>query len=94
MKRLLIACLTYGALLPPAAAAPAGNAAAGEKLHAANCLGCHDTGVYTRKDRKIGSLEALNLQFETCAHMTKKSFTPAEIRDMTTFLNDRFYRFK
>lgn len=94
MKPLLIACLTLGTLAATAQAAPAGDAAAGERLHAANCLGCHDTSVYLRKDRKIGSLAALNLQFETCAHMTKRTFTPGEVRDLTKFLNDRFYHFK
>ncbi|MBI2309005.1 MAG: hypothetical protein HYU78_17085 [Rhodocyclales bacterium] len=94
MRRLLIVSLALGLLAATAQAAPPGDAAAGERLHAANCTGCHDTGVYTRKDRRIGSLEALNLQFETCAHMTKKTFTPSEVRDMTKFLNDRFYHFK
>jgi hypothetical protein len=94
MKRLLIASLAFGILDATAQAAPAGDAAAGERLHAANCTGCHDTKVYTRKDRRIGSLEALNMQFQTCAHMTKKDFTPNEVQDLVKFLNDRYYHFK
>lgn len=94
MKRLLIACLLCAALAATAQAAPAGNVAAGERLHAANCTSCHDTGVYTRKDRRVDSLDALNAQFQSCSHMTKKEFTPSEVRDLTKFLNDRFYHFK
>lgn len=94
MKRLLIACLAHGMLVATAQAAPAGNVAAGERLHAANCTGCHDTSVYTRKDRRVGSLDALNAQFQSCSHMTKKEFTPTEVRDLTKFINDRFYHFK
>lgn len=81
-------------LAATARAAPAGNVSAGERLHAVNCTSCHDTGVYTRKDRRIGSLDALDAQFQSCAHMTKKEFTPTEVRDLTKFLNDRFYHFK
>lgn len=94
MKHLLIASLACGLLTAAAQAAPAGDVAAGERLHAANCTGCHDSGVYTRKDRRVSSLEALNLQFEACAHMTKKSFTPGEVRDLSRFLNDRYYHFR
>lgn len=94
MKRLLIASLACGLLTATAQAAPADDVAAGERLHAANCTGCHDSGVYTRKDRRVASLEALNLQFEACAHMAKKSFTPDEVRNLSRFLNDRYYHFR
>jgi cytochrome c553 len=87
-------CLAIPTLAATAQAAPAGDVSAGERLHAANCTSCHDTGVYTRKDRRVGSLDALNAQFQSCSHMTKKEFTPTEVRDLTKFLNDRFYRFK
>lgn len=94
MKYLLIACLAGGTLSATAQTAPAGDTAAGERLHAANCTSCHDSGVYSRKDRRVDSLAALDRQLETCFRMTKKSFTPTEVRDLTTFLNDRFYHFK
>jgi len=32
--------------------------AEGKRLHDANCMACHDTGIYTRKDR-IVHLDAL-----------------------------------
>jgi cytochrome c5 len=28
----------------------AGDSADGKRLHDANCMGCHDTGIYIRKD--------------------------------------------
>lgn len=94
MRHWLMACLALATLAATAQAAPAGNVAAGERLHVANCTSCHDTGIYTRKDRRVGSLDALNAQFQSCSHMTKKEFTPTEVRDLTKFLNDRFYHFK
>ena len=42
----------YAAELP-------GDSAEGKRLHDANCMGCHDTGIYTRKDRLVQSLDAL-----------------------------------
>jgi mono/diheme cytochrome c family protein len=38
-------------LIPSAYAAELpGDSADGKRLHDANCMGCHDTGIYTRKD--------------------------------------------
>ena len=38
------------------AAALPGDSAEGKRLHDANCMGCHNTGIYTRKDRLIAVL--------------------------------------
>ena len=47
-------------LMPSAyAAALPGDSADGKRLHDANCMGCHDTAIYTRKDRLVRSLDAL-----------------------------------
>jgi cytochrome c2 len=77
-----------------AQAALPGDDAEGKRLHDANCTGCHDTGVYARKDRIVQSLEELKQQFDDCSHMAKKEFSPAEKQDIVKYLNDRFYRFR
>jgi len=47
-------------LMPSAYAAELpGDSADGKRLHDANCMGCHDTGIHTRKDRIVQSLDAL-----------------------------------
>jgi hypothetical protein len=58
MKRVL--CVSLLLLLMPSAYAAElpGDSADGSFLHDANCLGCHDTGIYTRKDRRIGQLQS------------------------------------
>jgi len=44
-------------LMPSAyAAALPGDSAEGKRLHDANCMGCHNTSIYTRKDRLIAVL--------------------------------------
>jgi hypothetical protein len=46
-------------LMPSAyAASLPGDSADGKRLHDANCMGCHDTSVFTRKDRLVQSLDA------------------------------------
>ena len=54
-------------LLMPSAYAVAlpGDSADGKRLHDASCMGCHDTGIYTRKDRLVQSLDALKKRLAT-----------------------------
>ena len=51
MKSIL--CVSLLILLMPSSAYAElpGDSADGKRLHDANCMGCHDTGIYTRKDR-------------------------------------------
>lgn len=81
-------------LVPSAFAASPGDDADGKRLYDANCTGCHDTSVFTRKDRTVHSLAALKEQLDGCTHATKKEFSPAEMQSIVRYLNDRFYRFK
>jgi cytochrome c553 len=90
LRVLLLILLTpsaYAAELP-------GDSADGKRLHDANCMGCHDTGVYTRKDRHVGSLDALQEQLANCTHMAKKEFTAIETQNIVKYLNDQFYQFR
>ena len=72
MKSIL--CVSLLILLMPSAYAAAlpGDSADGKRLHDANCMGCHDTGVYTRKDRLVQSLDALKKQLASCSSYGKK----------------------
>jgi hypothetical protein len=81
-------------LMPSAHAALPGDSADGKRLHDANCMGCHDGGIYTRKDRVVRSLDALRQQLEGCTHMAKKEFSPTETRNIIKYLNDQFYQFR
>lgn len=75
-------------------AALPGSSAAGQILHAAHCSGCHDTSVYTRKERTVRSLDGLAQQLQGCSHMAKTEFSPVEMQNLVKFLNDRFYHFQ
>jgi cytochrome c553 len=92
MKSILCVLLLT-VLMPSAHAALPGDSADGKRLHDANCTGCHDTGVYTRKNRHVRSLDALKQQLGTCAHAAKKEFSPTETQNIVKYLNDQFYKF-
>jgi hypothetical protein len=77
----------YAAELP-------GENAEGKRLYDANCMGCHDTGIHTRKDRLVQSLDALKKQIDDCTHMANKEFSATEKRDILKYLNDQFYQFR
>ena len=94
MKRILCAALLI-LLMPSAyAASLPGESAEGKRLYDANCMGCHDTSVLTRRDRLVQSLDALKTQLASCSHMAKREFTASETQDLLKYLNDQFYHFR
>ena len=82
-------------LLTPTAyaASLAGDSANGKRLYDANCMGCHDTSVLTRKDRGVQSFDALKEQLASCTHTANKEFSEREAQDLLKYLNDQFYHF-
>ena len=82
-------------LIPIArAAALPGDIADGKRLHDANCMGCHNTDVYTRDDRVVQTLDALKEQLVGCSHMARAEFSTSETQDLLKYLNDQFYHFR
>jgi cytochrome c553 len=94
VKIILCALLVIFAPVVSQAAALPGDVAEGKRLHDANCTGCHDIAVYTRKNHSVRSLDGLKQQFESCSHMAKKEFSPSEAQNIIKYLNDGFYRFQ
>jgi mono/diheme cytochrome c family protein len=76
------------------AAALPGDSAEGKRLLDANCMKCHQTDIFTRKDRQIQSLDALKQQLVTCSHAAKREFSASELQDLLKYLNDQFYHFQ
>ena len=82
-------------LIPSAYAAELpGDSAQGKRLYDANCMGCHDTGIHTRKDRIIQCLDALKKRLGDCSHMANKQFSATETQNIIKYLNDQFYHFR
>jgi mono/diheme cytochrome c family protein len=92
MKYVRIALLSM-LIVPAAHAALPGDSAEGERLVVANCTSCHDTGVFTRADHKMMSLDALRRQLASCGHGAKKEFSAEQTDSIVKYLNERFYHF-
>ena len=92
MKRVRIALLSM-LIVPAAHAALPGDSAEGERLVVANCTSCHDTGLFTRADHKMMSLDALRRQLASCGHGAKKEFSAEQTDSIVKYLNERFYHF-
>src|SRR4029453_18416244 len=92
VKRVLCAAVMASIALG-ALAATSGDSTDRKRLHDANCGGCHDSSVYTRKTRSVKSLDALKQQLETCGHASNKGLTAADKQHIVKYLNDSFYHF-
>lgn len=65
----------------------------GKAIHDANCISCHDSGVYTRADRKMTDLTMLAGQVRRCdANLGTKLFDE-DLDKVTAFLNETYYKF-
>ncbi|CAA6808110.1 MAG: Unknown protein [uncultured Sulfurovum sp.] len=65
----------------------------GKDLHNDSCTKCHDSSVYTKEDRKIKNLDALNKRVEVCNTNTGAGLEEEELKDLTLFLNTQYYKF-
>jgi hypothetical protein len=93
MKSILYASLLI--LLAPSAYAASlpGDSAEGKRLLEANCMECHQTDVFIRKDRRVQSLDALKEQLAACSHAANVEFSKSEMQSLIKYLNDQFYHF-
>lgn len=95
MKMKLVILLLTALNAPSATAALLlGDAAKGGKLHAESCQGCHDTGVYTRANRRVKTVEGLMAQVEMCNTNLRRGLAKDQRDDLVKFLNERYYKFK
>lgn len=67
---------------------------AGQSLHDANCMKCHDSSVYTRDDRKVSSLDGLRKQVKRCDLSQGLTWFDDQVEDVVQYLNTNYYHFK
>jgi hypothetical protein len=94
MKSILCTSILILSMSSADAAALPGDSAEGKRLLDANCMKCHQTDIFTRKDRQVQSLDALEAQLVTCSHAAKREFSAGELQDLLKYLNDQFYHFQ
>jgi len=78
-----------------------GDAAHGKQLYDAKCTSCHisqfggdGSGIFTRKDRRIKTIEGLTGQVNNCNAMAHAALSDDDINDVVKYLNDAFYKFE
>lgn len=59
-----------------------------------NCTSCHGSEVYTRKDRRINSLDALHGQVRMCEQNLGLTWFDDQVDAVTALLNRDYYKFK
>lgn len=89
----VIACLTAAILLAIGTSLQAADADKGKSLHDEHCMRCHDSSVYTRSDRLISSLPALETQVRRCDNALGTTWFDEEISDVVQYLNQSYYKF-
>ena len=94
MKSILCAFLLILIMPSGYAASLAGNSTNGKRLFEAHCTKCHKTDIFSRKDRKVQSLDALKKQLVVCGHAANTKFSASEMQDLLKYLNDQFYHFQ
>ena len=88
MKYIVAVILLLGSLSSRAA-----DIENGADLHFEHCTGCHDSGVYTREDRKLRDLAGLGKQVRFCKDTLGVAWFDDEVEDVIAYLNATYYRF-
>ncbi len=66
----------------------------GQALHDDKCTKCHQSDVYTRKNRTVKTLAALQSQVNHCMKgAAGADWDNAQTSSVVNFLNDRYYKF-
>jgi mono/diheme cytochrome c family protein len=65
----------------------------GKQLHDEHCVKCHTDDVYTRKNRFVKSLQALNTQVERCKNNTGAPWFDEDTAAVVKYLDNKYYKF-
>jgi len=67
---------------------------AGKSLHDEKCSSCHTDSVYTREDKMVKTMSALEHQVNNCMKgAAKAEWTQPQTTSVVEFLNDKYYKF-
>ena len=93
MKKLPL-LLTAACLAMAAVPLSAADVADGKALHSQYCTSCHDDSMYTRKNRRVDSMDGLTSQVGRCDASLGLKWFDDEIDAVAAYLNKNYYHFK
>jgi len=93
MKMPLLTLITTGLVMTGSSLA-ASDANHGKSLQQENCMRCHDDSIYTREERRVTTLAALQHQVQRCETNLNLTWFPEDVKAVTEYLNTTFYKFK
>ena len=66
----------------------------GKTLHDEKCVSCHTDSVYTREDRMVKTMDALDNQVNNCMKgAAKAQWTQPQTTSVVEYLNNKYYKF-
>ena len=93
MKTSLLTLITTGLVMASSSSA-AIDINHGKSLQQENCMRCHDDSMYTREERRVTTLDALQRQVQRCETNLNLAWFPEDVDAVTEYLNTSFYKFK
>jgi len=100
MKKATLITLCLCVLSAPPVMAEETGITHGKKLHQQSCTACHGkmTGgdgstLYTRSNRRVNSLDALNAQVRRCESNLELKWFDEDINSVSEYLNAEYYKF-
>jgi len=93
MKTSLLTLIMTG-LVTASSSSPAIDINHGKSLQQENCMSCHDDSIYTREERRVTTLDALQQQVQRCETNLNLTWFPEDVDAVTGYLNTTFYKFK
>lgn len=98
MKNLMTASLSF-ALFMAAQGLWAEDTPDGKALYTENCTSCHvqmtggdGSTIFTRKDRKVNSMDSLKTQILRCATAKNLSWFDEDVDAVAAYLNESYYK--
>ena len=93
IPRIALLCLSLGfGYSLPALAETSGNIDP-KSFVQEKCSGCHDTSVYTRKQRRVKSLSQLDTQVRMCDAQLGIKLFDEDVNALVNYLNQNYYHF-
>jgi len=100
MNRHIIFLFITAALGTGAGVATAADIVKGEALHKDHCIACHASltggnpdSLYTRKDRRVTTLQGLKKQVKRCELSLGLRWFDDDVANVAGYLNERYYHF-